>query len=208
MHQAGVKVLHKTATARHALKSQEAGVDLVEVGAWVMFAKVCSLVKLPVVASGASGTGRQLAAALAMGACGITMATRFLATVEAPIHSKVKEHMAKPEVDERNTTVVMGSLSNATRVFKNDVTLKMKSIENEAKDGINFSQLRPYAEGKRTQAMWRETGDWNDSMWSCGQSVGLINDVPTCQELIDRIVKEAKEQLVNAAKYVKPISKL
>merc|ERR1712139_278081 len=134
LHKAGVKVLHKSATLRHAIKAQEAGVDLVEVvgyeasiaggrpgdevGAWVVLAKAVTMLKIPVIASGASATGRQLAAAIAMGAHGITMATRFLCTVEAPVHIKVKEHMAKPEVDETCTTIVLGSLSNATRVFK------------------------------------------------------------------------------------------
>merc|ERR1719411_2381322 len=127
-HEAGCKVLHKSATMRHARKAQEAGCDLVEVvgyegsiaggqpgdeiGAWVVLAKAASLLKIPVVCAGANATGRQLAAALAMGASGVTMATRFLATLEAPINMKIKEHMAKPEVDERSTTIVLGSLSN------------------------------------------------------------------------------------------------
>merc|ERR550525_367053 len=107
--EAGLKVLHKSATVRHALKVQEAGVDIVEVvgyegsiaggqpgdeiGAWVVLAKAASLLKIPVVCAGANATGRQLAAALAMGAQGITMATRFLATVEAPIKMEIKKHM-------------------------------------------------------------------------------------------------------------------
>ena len=114
---AGVKVLHKSATIRHALKAQSVGVDLVEVvgyeasiaggqpgdevGSWVMLAKACEELTVPVVASGASATGRQLAAALAMGAQGITMATRFLCTEEAPIRREIKEHMASDSVDER-----------------------------------------------------------------------------------------------------------
>lgn len=224
MREAGVKVLHKSATIRHALKSQEAGVDLIEIvgyeasiaggqpgdeiGSWVMLAKATSMLKVPVVASGASATGRQLAAALTMGACGITMATRFLATIEAPIHSKIKEHMARPEVDERCTTIVLGTLNNATRVFKNDVTDKMNVIEKESVEGIDFSQLAPYAAGTRTKAMWQQTGDWNDSMWSCGQSIGLINDVPSCKDLVERMIKEAEQQLLSGARCVKPMAKL
>jgi len=208
-HKAGVKVLHKSATLRHALKAQECGVDLVEIvgyegsiaggqtgdeiGAWVLLPKVVATLKIPVVAAGASGTGRQLAAALAMGAHGITMATRFLATVEAPIDMKIKEHMARPEVDERSTTIVLGSLSNATRVFKNSISLKIREIE--AEGDVDFSKVAPLAAGARTKRMWQETGDPDESMWSCGQSVGLINDIPTCAELCRRIVEEAEAQL-------------
>lgn len=221
LHAAGVKVLHKSATIRHALKAQEAGVDLIEmvgfeasiaggrpgdeVGAWVILAKACSMLRVPVVASGATGTGRQLGAAIAMGACGVTMATRFLCTVEAPIHRGVKEHMTKPEVDETSTTIVLGSLSNATRVFKNDVSLQIVELEKEMGDGVNFAKIAPYAAGTRTKKMWTETGDWNDSMWSCGQSVGLIDDIPTCKDLCERMVAEAEKQLLAG---VAQISKL
>lgn len=220
LHDAGVKVLHKSATIRHALKAQEAGVDLIEivgyeasiaggrpgdeVGAWVVLAKATSTLKVPVIASGATGTGRQLAAAIAMGACGVTMATRFLCTVEAPVHRAVKEHMAKPEVDETSTTIVLGSLSNATRVFKNDVSLKIIDVEKES-DG-DFSKIAPLAAGTRTKKMWTETGDWNDSMWSCGQSVGLIDDIPTCLELCERMVAEAEQNLTAGASRI--VSKL
>lgn len=224
MHANGVKVLHKSATFRHALKAVEGGVDLIEIvgyeasiaggqpgdeiGSWVMLAKACSVLKVPVIASGASATGRQLAAALSMGACGITMATRFMATIEAPIHPKIKEHMARPDVDERNTTVVLSTLNNATRVFKNDVSLTMNSIEKDSAGGVDFSKMAPYAAGTRTKAMLQENGDVNDSMWSCGQSIGLINDVPSCAELVQRMVAEAEQQLVGAAACVKPAAKL
>eukprot|EP00940_MAST-03C_sp_MAST-3C-sp2_P002196 g2196.t1 len=210
-HEAGVVVLHKSATMRHALKAQEAGVDIIEivgygasiaggqpgdeVSAWVMLAKACMTLKVPVVASGASATGRQLAAALAMGAQGITMATRFLATVEAPIHPKIKTHMAREDVDERSTVVVLGELQNATRVFRNDVSETINAITSDSGDSISFDQLAPYASGVRTKRMWQETGDFNDAMWSCGQSVGLIDDVPTCADLIRRIVSEAESQI-------------
>mmetsp|Transcript_55025 Transcript_55025/g.128715 ORF Transcript_55025/g.128715 Transcript_55025/m.128715 type:complete len:336 (-) Transcript_55025:142-1149(-) len=222
-HKAGVKVLHKSATIRHALKAQDAGVDLVEivgyegsiaggqpgdeVGVWVILAKAVPLLKVPIVAAGANATGRQLAAALAMGAQGITMATRFLATVEAPIHQHVKEHMAKPTVDERSTTIVLGSLSNATRVFKNDVSTTIRKLE-VAPGGADFSKIQPFASGHRTKRMWQETGDVNDSMWSCSQSVGLIDDVPTCQALLSRIVADAEVQLGQAARLSVTASKL
>lgn len=222
LHGAGVKVLHKSATIRHALKAQEAGVDLVEVvgyegsiaggqpgdeiGAWVVIPKAVSLLQIPVVVAGASATGRQLAAALVMGAQGITMATRFLATVESPIHQSIKDRMAQPEIDERSTTIVFRSLNNATRVFKNDVTEKMNELEADMGGNIDFGVLAPYAAGTRTKKMWQETGDYNDSMWSCSQSIGLINDVPTCKDLLTRMAKEAEEQLALGASKV--VSKL
>eukprot|EP00437_Effrenium_voratum_P016441 CAMPEP_0181451092 /NCGR_PEP_ID=MMETSP1110-20121109/28511_1 /TAXON_ID=174948 /ORGANISM="Symbiodinium sp., Strain CCMP421" /LENGTH=331 /DNA_ID=CAMNT_0023575329 /DNA_START=42 /DNA_END=1037 /DNA_ORIENTATION=+ len=211
---AGLKVLHKSATMRHALKAQEAGVDLIEivgyegsiaggqkgdeVGAWVLLAKATSTLKVPVIAAGAAGTGRQLAAALAMGAHGITMATRFLCTVEAPIDIKIKETMVRPENDERQTTIVLGSLSNATRVFKNEVAQQIRDIE--GKGDVDFSQVMPLASGQRTKKMWQQSGDTSDAMWSCGQSLGLISDIPTCQELVRRIVQEAEERLQSSAR--------
>lgn len=211
LHAAGVKVLHKSATIRHALKSQATGVDLIEivgyeasiaggqpgdeVGSWVVLAKAVAMLKVPVIASGASANGRQLAAAIAMGAHGITMATRFLCTVEAPIHQSIKEHMIKDEVDETKTTIVLGTLNNATRVFKNDVSNRMNELAEEMGGDIDFSKLAPFAAGSRTKKMWQDSGDWNDAMWSCSQSVGLINDIPTCADLVARIVSEAETQL-------------
>ncbi|CAK9021493.1 unnamed protein product [Durusdinium trenchii] len=213
---AGVKVLHKSATMRHALKAQEAGVDIIEivgyegsiaggqpgdeVGAWVLLAKATSTLRVPVVAAGASGTGRQLAAALAMGAQGVTMATRFLCTVEAPIDMKIKECMARPEVDERQTTIVLGTLSNATRVFKNGVAEEIRQIERQG--DVDFSQVMPLASGGRTKKMWQETGDTQDAMWSCSQSLGVISDIPTCKELLRRMVAEAEERLNHGAKCI------
>jgi nitronate monooxygenase len=224
LHAAGVRVLHKSATLRHALKAQEAGVDLIEivgyeasiaggqpgdeVGLWVVLPRAVPLLSVPVIASGASATGRQLAAALSMGAQGITMATRFLCTVEAPIHHRIKEHMARPDVDERSTTVVLRSLNNATRVFKNDVSTTMNRLDEEMQGNVDFSKIAPYASGVRTKKMWQETGDWNDSMWSCGQSVGLINDIPTCKDLLAGMVAEAEAQLTLSAACVAAPSKL
>merc|ERR1711937_517308 len=135
-----------------------------------------------------------------MGAQGITMATRFLATVEAPIHQKIKNRMASKDVDERNTVIVLSRLRNATRVFANDITRDILKIEKGK--SVSFQQFAPLVSGQRTKKMWQETGDWNDSMWSCGQSIGLINDIPTCKVLIPRIVLEAEEQLANGAKCV------
>merc|ERR1712203_667129 len=214
-HSNGVKVLHKSATLRHALKAIEAGVDIVEIvgyegsiaggqpgdeiGLWVALTKAIKVIdgRVPIVAAGACATGVQLAAALSMGASGMTMATRFLATKEAPIHESIKAHLAQPSTDERQTTIVLSKLSNATRVFKNSVTAQILEKEDNPA-GVDFSQIAPLASGQRTKHMWQQTGEWDDSMWSCGQSVGLIDDVPTCQELIERIVGDAEKRLVEA----------
>jgi len=219
-HEHGVKVLHKSATLRHAEKAVEAGVDLIEIvgyeasiaggqpgdeiGLWVALTKALNVIhaktggRVPIVASGASGTGRQLAAAIAMGAAGITMATRFLATQEAPIHSAIKEKLAEPATDERCTTIVLSQLSNATRVFKNKVAGEIRDIE-FAGGPVDFSRVAPLASGKRSKEMWQQSGDWDDAMWSCGQSVGLIEDVPSCKDLLHRIVAEAEAQLQGGA---------
>merc|ERR1719230_607089 len=100
--------------------------------------------------------------------------------------------MAREDVDERCTTIVLGRLSNATRVFKNDVSVKMNEIQEEMGGNVDFSKLAPLATGQRTKKMWQETGDWNDSMWSCSQSIGLISDIPTCKTLIERLVAERR----------------
>mmetsp|Transcript_27978 Transcript_27978/g.42662 ORF Transcript_27978/g.42662 Transcript_27978/m.42662 type:complete len:341 (+) Transcript_27978:110-1132(+) len=212
-HANGVtKVLHKSATLRHALKAEKSGVDLIEIvgyeasiaggqpgdeiGLWVALTLALEKIKtVPIVASGASATGRQLAAAIAMGACGITMATRFLATKEAPIHPNIKQALLN--ADEKSTTIVLSQLSNSTRVFKNAVSERIREIEfdPENHEGLNFDQVASLANGKRTKEMWQNNGNYNDAMWSCAQSVGLINDIPSCQALIDRIVQDAEAQL-------------
>eukprot|EP01126_Amoeba_proteus_P048407 TRINITY_DN5590_c0_g2_i1.p1 TRINITY_DN5590_c0_g2~~TRINITY_DN5590_c0_g2_i1.p1 ORF type:complete len:333 (-),score=56.46 TRINITY_DN5590_c0_g2_i1:123-1121(-) len=203
---AGVIIIHKSATIKHALKAQADGVHFVEiagcessiagrhseddVGTWVLLTKALEKLTVPVIVSGASATGRQLAAALAMGAQGITMGTRFLATKEAPIHDNVKQYLANPDTDEFSTTVVLRSLNNATRVIKNDVSREILKIEKEGNS--NFSKLRPLATGVRVVKMFQETGNWNDAMWSCGQSVGLVENILTCEELLKGIVEQAE----------------
>ena len=149
-----------------------------EVGAWVLLPKAAALLQIPVVAAGACATGRQLAAALAMG---------------APIRDEIKRALASDEYDERSTTVVMQPLRNATRVFKNAVSLAINAKLAVPKP--DFAEIVELATGQRTRKMWQENGRVLDAMWSCGQSVGLIDDVPTCKALIERMVAEAEEQL-------------
>lgn len=213
---ANVKVIHKSATVQHALKAEALGVDLIEiagfeasiagysqpdfVGSWVLLPKLLRKLKknTPVVVSGSTCTGQQLAAALAMGACGVVMGTRFLATTECPIRPEIKSYLAKPEVDEYCTTVVMGKLRNGTRVIKNKVAKEILKLEN-GKGQVDFSKFKALAAGARTKHMLQESGDPQDSMWSCGQGVGLIDSVVSVREVIDTTMQDAKDCLQNAS---------
>mmetsp|Transcript_23553 Transcript_23553/g.37516 ORF Transcript_23553/g.37516 Transcript_23553/m.37516 type:complete len:320 (-) Transcript_23553:974-1933(-) len=211
LKEAGVKVIHKSATIKHALKAQADGVDIIEIagcegaiagrsskddtGTWVILAKALNTLTTPVIVSGASATGRQLAAAIAMGAHGITMGTRFLCTKECPIKTSIKERLVESSMSD--TTLVLRSFNNSTRVYKNDVAREILRIEEEAQG--DFSKIQHLAKGERGRVMFQETGDWNDAMWSCGQSVGLIDDIPTCKELVERLVNEAATHLRKAA---------
>eukprot|EP00514_Thraustochytrium_sp_LLF1b_P010645 CAMPEP_0184552634 /NCGR_PEP_ID=MMETSP0199_2-20130426/29563_1 /TAXON_ID=1112570 /ORGANISM="Thraustochytrium sp., Strain LLF1b" /LENGTH=268 /DNA_ID=CAMNT_0026948171 /DNA_START=254 /DNA_END=1057 /DNA_ORIENTATION=+ len=215
LREAGIVVIHKSATVKHALKAERDGVDFIEiagfesgiagrsseddVGTWVLLAKALEKVKTPIIVSGASGTGRQLAAALTMGAQGITMGTRFLATQECPIHDDVKLHLAKPEVDEMSTTLVLRTFNNATRVSKNRVARDILATEAamvKEGNGPDFSRVANLAKGENTRLMFQQNGGWDDAMWSCGQSVGLIEGkIPTCKELLDEIANQAEERL-------------
>mmetsp|Transcript_16531 Transcript_16531/g.47030 ORF Transcript_16531/g.47030 Transcript_16531/m.47030 type:complete len:339 (+) Transcript_16531:278-1294(+) len=226
LREAGVKVIHKSATIKHALKAQADGVDFIEVagfesavagrasaddvGTWILLAKALGTLSTPVLVSGASATGRQLAAALAMGAQGISMGTRFLATEECPIHRSVKEHLASTSTDEFATTLVLGSFNNSTRTLKNAVTKEILRMEAEMakQGGGDFAEVAHLAKGDRARVMFQETGDWDSAMWSCSQAVGLINDIPTCKVLLDRMVEEAEAQLSKGASLIRGHGKL
>lgn len=224
LKEAGLFVIHKSATLKHALKAQAAGVDLIEmagfessvagrtseddIGTWVLATKAAQNLTTPFVVSGASATGRQLAMALTCGAVGVVFGTRFLATKEAPIHPSVKAAVADPKNDEFSSTLVLRSFNNSTRVFKNSVAKEIIRLEDEA-DG-DFSKIAPLASGERSKAMFdpsNENSDPNDAMWSCGMSIGLIDDVISCKELVSRVSNEAEERLKSASSMVK-ISKL
>ncbi|GBG28130.1 Nitronate monooxygenase [Hondaea fermentalgiana] len=222
LREAGIVVIHKSATIKHALKAQKDGVDFIEIAGfesaiagrsseddvttWVLVTKALEVLDTPLIVSG-SATGRQLAGALALGASGLTMGTRFLATQECPIHENVKKFIADPANDELSTTLVLRTLNNATRVSKNTVAKQILSIE--ADDTIDNKEAFKLASGMKAKSMFRETGDVQGAMWSCGQSVGLINDIPTCKELVDRLVSQAEARLQNAYSFVvSPGSKL
>lgn len=219
LKQAGIIVIHKCVAIKHALSAERLGVDVIsmdgfecaghpgedDIGNFVLLAKAASSLKVPFIASGGVGTGRQLAAVLALGGCGVNMGTRFMATKEAPIKDGIKRALV--EGDERSTIHVMRTVNNTERVYKNEVALKVVQVEKE-KPG-DFMAIRPYVAGMAYKKSFQETGDPNSSVWSAGIVMGLIDDIPTCSELISRIVKEAEDIIVKRLPtMIKPSSKL
>jgi len=197
---AGIKIIHKTTTVRHAISAIKRGVDMIsmdgfecgghpgsdDVTNWVLVPKACAKLKVPIIVSGACANGRQLAAALVMGAEGMNMGTRWMATKECGIKEGIKEALVN--ADERNTTLVMRSVGNTERVYKNPTAAKV--VETEAEHPGDFEKIRPYVAGLAYKESFWSTGDPSTSVWSCGQSIGLIDSIPTCQELADEIMAE------------------
>lgn len=207
---AGVKIIHKCVAIRHALSAARAGADMIsmdgfdcgghpgeeDVGNWVLLAKAgyeLRKVGIPFVASGGCATGSQLAAALALGAEGINCGTAFMATKEAPIHKNIKQALV--DADERSTTHIFRSVKNTERVYKNAQAKKVQAIEKEHPG--DFSKIYPLVRGELYRKSFQETGDTENSVWSCGQSIGLINEVKTCESLILSIVEEATDIMQN-----------
>jgi NAD(P)H-dependent flavin oxidoreductase YrpB (nitropropane dioxygenase family) len=203
---AGAKVIHKCTSVRHALKAEAVGCDAVSVDGFecaghpgeddvpnfVLLPRAAALLKVPMIASGGIGTGRQLLAALALGADGVNMGTRFAATREAPIHENIKQAMV--EADERRTALILRSLRNTARVFRNAIAEQVLAIE--AREGPkDFADLRPLVAGSRGRERVIERGEVDGGIWTAGQVIGLIEDIPGCSELIQRMVREARDVL-------------
>jgi len=202
---AGIKVIHKVTSLKHALKAQEAGVDAVavigfeaaghpgelDVPSLVLVSRVRRFLDIPILAAGGFTDGQGLAAALALGADGILMATRFMATEEAPIHEAVKQKIV--ENDELNTTLIFRELKNTARVAKNSISDEVAAI---LAAGGDFPAVRDLVAGKRGKSVY-ETGDTEAGIWWAGLAQALINDVPPCAELIERIVREAEMSIVH-----------
>ncbi len=203
LKEAGIKVLHKCTSVRHALKAQGIGVDAVtiegfecaghpgedDVTTLILIPLAAAALDVPLVASGGFGDGRGLAAALSLGAEGIAMGTRFVATQECPAHDDVKKALV--DADERSTSVVLRSLRNSFRSLHNRVVDDI--LEIEARGNISFEDVGPLASGLRTRDnVWGE-GDVDGGLISTGQVVGLIRDIPTVRELVNGIVAEAEE---------------
>ena len=198
----GIKVIHKCTAVRHALSSERMGVDAISIDGFecaghpgeddipglILIAAAADKVKIPMLASGGFGDGRGLVAALALGADGINMGTRFCATVEAPIHPNFKQAMV--DNDERSTNVIFRTLRNSARVAKNAVSDEVIAIERAG--GARFEDVQHLVAGARGRA-GLESGDINAGTWTAGLVQGLIHDIPTCKDLISRIVREAEE---------------
>ncbi|MCG8536428.1 MAG: nitronate monooxygenase family protein [Pseudomonadales bacterium] len=204
---AGVKVIHKCTSVRHALKAEKIGCDMVSVDGFecaghpgeddipglVLLPCAANVLKIPMLASGGLGDGRGLAAALALGADGINMGTRFVATKEAPVHENVKQRMV--EASELDTSLIFRTLRNTARVFKNSVAEKVVEIEALPGD-TNFDDLAPLVAGVKGREVL-DKGDLEYGIWTAGMIVGLIHDIPDCDTLLKRIVADA-EEIINA----------
>eukprot|EP00928_Gymnodinium_smaydae_P080341 TRINITY_DN64057_c0_g1_i1.p1 TRINITY_DN64057_c0_g1~~TRINITY_DN64057_c0_g1_i1.p1 ORF type:complete len:330 (+),score=81.61 TRINITY_DN64057_c0_g1_i1:66-1055(+) len=198
----GIFVIHKCVAVRHAQSAARSGADMIsmdgfdcgghpgeeDVGNWVLLAQAAQELKIPFVASGGIATGHQLAAALAFGAEGVNMGTRFMATKEAPIHDNIKKAIVDAKITD--TTHIFRSVKNTERVYKNSQAEKVRKIE--AEHPGEFDKIYPLVKGELYRQSFQETGDADNSCWSCGQSIGLIKDVPTCAELLENIVAEAE----------------
>ena len=197
---AGIKVIHKCVTVRHALAAERLGVDVVsidgfecaghpgehDIGGLVLFPAAADALKIPVVASGGIGDGRGLAAALVLGCDGVNMGTRFMATAEAPIHQGIKDKIV--EMDENQTQVIFRSFRNTARVYRNSVSEKVAEVEAA---GGGFEEVHALVSGKNQEVAWT-TGDIEAGMVTAGMSGAFVHDVPTCQEVIDTIIADAQ----------------
>ena len=199
----GIKVVHKCTAVRHALSAERHGVDIVSIDGFecaghpgeddvpnmILIPAAVAALKIPVVASGGIGDGRGMAAALALGAQGINMGTRFMCTKEAPIHDNIKHALS--HATERDTTLMFRTMHNTARVFKNSISNEVVAME---KRGAKFEEVRSLVAGSRGKVALKD-GNVDGGVISAGMVIGLIHDVPTCAELIERIVAECRERL-------------
>ncbi|MFT3975940.1 MAG: nitronate monooxygenase family protein [Sphingomonas bacterium] len=202
----GIKVIHKCTAVRHALSAERMGVDAISIDGFecaghpgeddipglILIPAAANKVKVPMLASGGFGDGRGLVAALALGADGINMGTRFCVTREADIPESFKQKMV--ENDERATDLIFRTLHNTARVMKNAVSQEVVAIERRG--GATFEDVQSLVAGKRGLSAM-ERGDTDGGIWSAGMVQGIINDIPTVKELVDRIVAEAEEIIEN-----------
>jgi nitronate monooxygenase len=203
LHEAKIKVIHKCTSVRHALKAEAIGCDAVSVDGFecgghpgeddipnmILLPRAAEELKIPIVASGGMADGRSLVAALALGAHGMNMGTRFIATKEAPVHQNVKDAiLAASELD---TKLVMRPLRNTERVLSNSAVERLLQKERALGDAITFADVAPELAGIYPKVM--TDGDMDAGAWSCGMVAGLINDIPTVAELIDRIMGQAND---------------
>src|SRR5580693_5521959 len=199
----GIKVIHKCTSVRHSLKAQSIGCDAVSVDGFecgghpgeddmpnmILLPRAADELKIPFVASGGMADGRSLAAALALGADGINMGTRFIATKEAPVHDNVKRAIVA--ASELDTRLIMRSLRNTERVLRNQAVDRLLEKERSLGANLKFEDIIHEVAGVYPRIM--KDGDIDAGAWSCGMVAGLVHDVPSVQELIDRIMQEAEQ---------------
>jgi nitronate monooxygenase len=200
---AGVKLIHKVGSVKHARHAEEAGYDAViaagfeegghplndDVTTMLLTPRICESVKLPVITAGGIADGRSLAAALVLGAEGVMMASRFIATKECTAHPKIKEEIVRRQ--ENDTTLVLTTVDLQMRALKNELVSKV--LEVESRHG-GLEEILPLMSGKRSEKAL-ESGDVNGAALAIGQSIGLIKEILSCQELLEKMVREAEEVL-------------
>lgn len=203
LKKAGIKVIHKCTSVRHALKAEKIGCDAVSVDGFecgghpgeddipnmILLPRAAEELSIPFVASGGMADGRSLVAALALGAEGMNMGTRFIATKEAPVHENVKKAIVA--ASERDTRLIMRRLKNTERVMTNAAVERLIDKEKSLGDALKFEDIFEEVAGVYPRIMVE--GDMDAGAWSCGMVAGLIHDIPTCQELISRIMAEAED---------------
>lgn len=215
---AGIIILHKCTTIRHAQSAVKLGVDFLSIDGFecaghvgesditnfILLSRARQTLKVPFIASGGFADGQGLAAALALGAEGINMGTRFMCTKEAPIHNNIKQAIV--DASEHDTELVLRRWTNTSRLFKNKVASEAVRIEKTSPTG-KFEEVAPYVSGKRGREVFIN-GDKDFGVWTAGQVIGLIHDIPTCEQLLRRIEKEAVEAAERIQKTYQPQSKL
>jgi len=201
LKEAGIKVIHKCTSVRHSVKAQSIGCDAVSVDGfecgghpgeddvpnWILLPRAAEELTIPFVASGGVANGKQLVAALALGADGINMGTRFIATKEAPVHENVKQAILN--ATELDTRLIMRPLRNTERVLNNAAVERLLAKEKALGPNLKFEDIIEEVAGVYPKIM--QEGTMEAGAWSCGMVVGLIHDIPTCQQLIDTIMAEA-----------------
>ena len=201
LQECGVKIIHKCTSVRHALKAERIGCDAVSVDGFecgghpgeddipnmILLPRAADELKIPFVSSGGMADGRSLVASLAMGAEGMNMGTRFIATQEAPVHPNVKQAIL--DASELDTRLIMRPLRNTERVLNNAAVERLLEKERTLGSELGFADIMEQVVGVYPKVMLE--GEMDAGAWSCGMVAGLIDDVPTCKELIDRIMSEA-----------------
>lgn len=194
-------VIHKCTQVRHAKTAQRMGVDMIsmdgfecaghpgeaDIGNFVLLAQAQRELEIPFICSGGVANGNQLAAALQLGAVGVNMGTRFMATVEAPIHDNVKNAIVKGGID--STSLIMRTMKNTERVYNNAAVQQVQALEKQFPG--DFSKIHHLVKGDVYKKVFQETGDIDQGVWSAGICMVLIDDIPTCQVLIENMVRDA-----------------